>query len=120
MPSILPVMSDAVYAARGEGVLPLHRLIRPAISQPALSSGAHGLVHPVGESVRGWTRRRGMSKRITTRGSIGAWVVWLIAFIALGVVLRSAGSSGSPPPAAVIPYAVLAIAGIVMLVMWIG
>jgi hypothetical protein len=61
-----------------------------------------------------------MSKRITTRWYIGAWVIWLIAFIALGVVLRSAGSSGSPPPPAVIPYAVLAIAGIVMLVMWIG
>jgi hypothetical protein len=61
-----------------------------------------------------------MSKRITTRWYIGAWVVWLIAFISLGVVLRSGGSSSSPPPAAVIPYGVMAIAGIVMLVMWIG
>jgi hypothetical protein len=61
-----------------------------------------------------------MSKRITTRWYIVAWVVWLIAFISLGLVLRSAGGSSSPPTAAVIPYAVMAIAGIVMLVMWIG
>jgi hypothetical protein len=61
-----------------------------------------------------------MSKRITTRWYIGAWVVWLIAFISLGLVLHSAGGSSSPPPAAVVPYAVMAIAGIVMLVMWIG
>jgi len=61
-----------------------------------------------------------MSKRITTRWYIGAWVVWLIAFISLALVLQSAGGSSSPPPAAAIPYAVMAIAGIVMLVLWIG
>jgi hypothetical protein len=61
-----------------------------------------------------------MSKRITTRWYIGAWVLWLIAFIALWLVMRGSGGSSSPPPAAVIPYGVLAIAGIVMLVMWIG
>ena len=62
-----------------------------------------------------------MSKRITTRWYIVAWVVWLIAFVALGLVLHSAGtSSSSPPPTALIPYGVMAIAGLVMLVMWIG
>jgi hypothetical protein len=59
-----------------------------------------------------------MSKRVTTRWYIGAWVVWVIAFISLGLIMRSAGASPSPP--AVIAYAVMAIAGIVMLVMWIG
>ena len=63
-----------------------------------------------------------MSKRITTRWYIGAWVVWVISFIALFVVMHSASSTGSssPPAGALIPYGVMAIAGIVMLVMWIG
>lgn len=61
-----------------------------------------------------------MSKRITTRGYIGAWVVWLLAFIALGVTMRSATGASSPPPLAVVLYALMGIAGIVMLVMWIG
>ena len=63
-----------------------------------------------------------MSKAITTRWYIGAWVVWLLAFIGLFVVMHGAASAGSssPPPGALIPYGVMAIAGIVMLVMWIG
>lgn len=60
-----------------------------------------------------------MSKRITTRWYIGAWVVWLLAFIGLAVAMRGSTSS-SPPPMAVVAYGVMAIAGLVALVMWIG
>lgn len=59
-----------------------------------------------------------MSKRITTRWYIGAWVVWLIGFISLAVAMHASGSS--PSPGAVIAYGAMAVAGIVMLVMWIG
>ena len=63
-----------------------------------------------------------MSKRITTRWYIGAWVVYVIAFVALVMSARSAGAQGasSPTPAMIFEYVVLAVAGIVMLVMWIG
>lgn len=61
-----------------------------------------------------------MSKRITTRWYIGAWVVWVLAFVGLAVSMHIAGNASSPPPAAVIAYGVMAVAGIVMLVMWIG
>ena len=63
-----------------------------------------------------------MSKRLTTRWYIGAWVVWVIGFIALFVILHGAAAAGasSPPASAAIPYGVMGIAGIVMLVMWIG
>lgn len=63
-----------------------------------------------------------MSKRITTRWYIGAWVVWLLSFIALAVTLHNAAGAGasSPPPLAAVFYGLMAIAGIVMLVMWIG
>jgi hypothetical protein len=60
-----------------------------------------------------------MSKRITTRWYIGAWVVWLISFIGLAVAMRGSTSS-APPPMAVVAYGVMAIAGLVALVMWIG
>ncbi len=60
-----------------------------------------------------------MSKRITTRWYIGAWLVWLIAFIGLAVAMRGSTSS-SPPPMAMVAYAVMAIAGLVALLMWIG
>src|SRR6266550_3013185 len=58
-----------------------------------------------------------MSKRITTRWYIGAWIVWLVALIAMS---RGAQASSSPPPGAVVAYLVMAIAGIVTLVMWVG
>ena len=61
-----------------------------------------------------------MSKRITTRWYVAAWVVWLVAIMSLGVVMRTSVGSSAPPAAAVIPYAVIAAAGIVMLVVWIG
>ena len=60
-----------------------------------------------------------MSKRITTRGYIGAWVVWLVAFIGLILAMRGSTSS-SPPPAAMLIYLVMAVAGLVMLAMWFG
>jgi hypothetical protein len=60
-----------------------------------------------------------MSKQITTRWYIGAWVVWLIAFIALALAMRGSTSS-SPPAIAMVAYGVMAIAGLVALVMWIG
>ena len=61
-----------------------------------------------------------MSKRITTRWYIGAWVVWLIAFVGLAVAMHSASSSTSPPATAMLAYLVMAVAGLVMLVMWVG
>ncbi|HEV2036956.1 MAG TPA: hypothetical protein VGU71_22625 [Candidatus Dormibacteraeota bacterium] len=63
-----------------------------------------------------------MSKRITTRWYMGAWVIYMIALIALAMSARSAGVQGSSSasPALVLGYLVLGIAGIVMLVMWIG
>jgi hypothetical protein len=60
-----------------------------------------------------------MSKRLTTRWYIGAWVVWLVAVIASIVMLRGA-QGGSAPPGVGVAYFVIAAAGIVMLVMWIG
>jgi len=60
-----------------------------------------------------------MSKRITTRWYIGAWVGWLIAFIGLAVAMHGSASS-SVPPWAVLAYGVMAVAGLVALVMWIG
>jgi hypothetical protein len=63
-----------------------------------------------------------MSKRITTRWYIGAWVVAVLASIAMIVTTRSAGAqvSSSPSAALFFEYFVAAIAGIVMLVMLIG
>jgi hypothetical protein len=62
-----------------------------------------------------------MSKRISTRWYIGAWAIYMIALIALVMSSRSAGAQGSSPsPALVFGYLVLGIAGILMLVMWIG
>ena len=60
-----------------------------------------------------------MSKRITTRWYIGAWVVWLIAFVALLLISWSAPGS-TPPPGAMLAYLVAAVASLVTLVMWIG
>jgi hypothetical protein len=63
-----------------------------------------------------------MSKRTTTRWYIGAWVIYVIVLLALVTSARSAGAQGSAAasPAMVFGYLVLGIAGILMLVMWIG
>ena len=61
-----------------------------------------------------------MSKRITTRWYIGSWIVYILAVIAFFVIGHNAQGSSSPPPALLMLYAVMAVAGIVMLVMWIG
>jgi len=59
-----------------------------------------------------------MSKRITTRWYIGAWIVAVLAGI-VGIMARN-GPGTSPPPSVAIAYFVAAACGIVMLVMWIG
>ena len=60
-----------------------------------------------------------MSKSITTRSYIGAWIVAVLAGIVAGVMARSAPGT-SPPPSVAIAYFVVAVCGVVMLVMWIG
>jgi len=62
-----------------------------------------------------------MSKRFTTHWYIRAWVVWVLALVALGVAMQTGpGSSSSPQPLALLAYLVMGVAGVVMLVMWIG
>jgi len=60
-----------------------------------------------------------MSKSITTRWFIGAWIVAVLASIVAGVMVRNAAGA-SPPPGAIIAYLIAVACGIVMLVMWIG
>ena len=61
-----------------------------------------------------------MSKRITTRWYIGAWIVYIVAAIAFFMISRSAQGSGSPPPGVWLAYLVLTISAGVMFVTWIG
>jgi hypothetical protein len=61
-----------------------------------------------------------MSKRITTRWYIAAWVVYLLAVIAFFMMARANQGSSTPPPGAWITYLLIIATGIVMLVMWIG
>ncbi len=61
-----------------------------------------------------------MSKRITTRWYIGAWIVWLVALVAMIALSRGAQASSSPAPGVMVAYLVMFVAGVVMLVMWIG
>jgi len=60
-----------------------------------------------------------MSKRITTRWYIGAWVLAVLVGIATGLMARGA-PAGSPPPGVTIASLVLVACGVVMFVMWIG
>src|SRR5947199_1646902 len=61
-----------------------------------------------------------MSKRITPRWYIGAWIVWLVALDAMFALSRIPHASSSPPPVVVVAYLVMAVAGIVTVVMWVG
>ena len=61
-----------------------------------------------------------MSKRITTRWYVAAWVVWVIAFVAMVAMIRGNHDSSAPGAGVLLAYLVMAAAGIVMFVMWIG
>ncbi|HKV87667.1 MAG TPA: hypothetical protein VJT78_06690 [Candidatus Dormibacteraeota bacterium] len=63
-----------------------------------------------------------MSKRITVPWYIAAWVVWLIAFVAYLMMVRSAGGTvGNGTTAGIVIASIVSfIAAIVTLVMWIG
>ena len=61
-----------------------------------------------------------MSKQITTRWYIGAWIVYVLAAVAFLMISRAAQGSGSPPPGVWLAYLVLTISAVVMLVTWIG
>ena len=61
-----------------------------------------------------------MSKRITTRWYIGAWVVWLLGVIALYVESRLTRNSTSPRPGVFLIYLVMFIAVFAMFAMWIA
>src|SRR5882672_4434534 len=60
-----------------------------------------------------------MSRRITTRWYIGAWVVAVIASIVMIVLLRGA-PGGEIPLGVVVARLLVGAAGLVMFVMWIG
>jgi hypothetical protein len=61
-----------------------------------------------------------MSKRITTRWYIGAWVVAFVAAFVGGLVTRASGSTSPSPTLSGIVGVIVIVAGLVMLVMWIG
>lgn len=63
-----------------------------------------------------------MSKGTTTHGYIVAWMIYIIAWVALIMAMRnSAGQdASSPPPIALAFYLVLAGCAIAMLICWIG
>jgi hypothetical protein len=63
-----------------------------------------------------------VSKRTTTRGYIVAWVIYVIAWVALFMLIHNSASqgAGSPPPIALAFYLVLAGCAIAMLINWIG
>ena len=61
-----------------------------------------------------------MSKRITTRWYVGAWLACLIAFILAVAILKNSSPSGSVSPALLLLGLVMVVAGVVTLVTWIG
>lgn len=62
-----------------------------------------------------------MSKRITTRWYMGAWLAWLLAVLSLARAMHgSTWTLSSVPTWGVLAYSVLAVTALVMLVMWAG
>ena len=63
-----------------------------------------------------------MSKPTTTHGYIVAWVVYILAWVALIMTIHNSARQGasSPPPIALAFYLVLAGCAIAMLIYWIG
>jgi hypothetical protein len=59
-----------------------------------------------------------MSKRLTTRWYIGAWIVAVIATIFMVTLMR--GSGGEVTYGVVVARLVAFVAGLVMFVMWLG
>jgi hypothetical protein len=61
-----------------------------------------------------------MSKRITTRWYVAAWVVYLIALVTVLIMGRGVGSAQSPHPALILFLSVMAATALIMLVMLVG
>ena len=61
-----------------------------------------------------------MSKRVTTRWYIGAWLVYVVALVAVILAGRGFHQSTTPPAGILLGYLVLLVSGVVMFVMWIG
>jgi hypothetical protein len=59
-----------------------------------------------------------MSKRTTTSGYIGGWIVWCLAFLTLLALGHFSPASSSPPPGTFFLYLVMFVASLVTLVMW--
>jgi hypothetical protein len=76
------------------------------------SSAVGGLVFPL--------EARAVSKRITTRWYIGAWIVWALGVAAMFVLSRAMRSSSTPPPGIFFDYMAMFIAAVVMLATWIA
>jgi hypothetical protein len=61
-----------------------------------------------------------MSKQVTTQWYIGAWLVYVVALVAVILAGRGLQANGSPPTGILLGYLVLLVSGVVMFVMWIG
>ena len=60
-----------------------------------------------------------MSKRITTRWYIGAWIVWALGVLGLFLLSKLGGSTTSPPQGVFVDYAIMFVAALVMLLTWL-
>ena len=61
-----------------------------------------------------------MSKRMTTRRYIYAWVVYVLAWVALIMTLRGNPGAAAPTPLELVLYLVLFATAVAMLVFWVG
>jgi hypothetical protein len=61
-----------------------------------------------------------MSKRVTTPWYIGAWLVYVVALVAVILAGRGLHENGLPPTGILLGYLVLLVSGVVMVVMWVG